>query len=63
MSRLTTKLRTLINPHALLLALIAFLAAWQGTAFALDARSLGGAAVAALMGYTTPRLLGASSDE
>ena len=42
------------NHKAALMGLIAFLAAWQATDFALDYRAVLGAVVAALMGTMNP---------
>lgn len=38
-----------------LYALLAFLAAWQGTEFALDYRAVLGSIVAAGLGYASPK--------
>lgn len=38
-----------------LYALLAFLAAWQGTEFALDYRAVLGSIVAAGLGYSSPK--------
>ena len=44
-----------IKPAAF--AVMAFLAAWQGTDFALDYRSVLGSIVAAALGYASPKTL------
>ena len=43
-------------PKPVSFGLVAFLASWQATAFALDYRSLMGALVAGLMGFLNPEL-------
>ena len=41
-------------PKTVAYALIAFMAAWQATEFALDYRAIMGSIVAGLMGYLNP---------
>jgi hypothetical protein len=48
------KLTQSFNHKAVLLSLVAFLAAWQATDFALDYRAVLGAIVAAAMGAMNP---------
>jgi hypothetical protein len=43
-------------PKPVAFGLVAFLASWQATQFALDYRSIVGAVVAGLMGFLNPEL-------